>query len=317
MPFTFGITALGEPLLSPTAMLLRNLAAMEAEELIRRQPMDAVVLLGGCDKTVPAQLMAAVSAGRPALLCVSGPMLTGAWRGQRLGACTDCRRLWADHRGGVLDADEIAEVEQQLAPTAGTCMVMGTASTMACVTEALGLMLPGGATAPAADRRPAAPGRRDRPAGGRARHATAARSRPRSSRTPRCATRSSCSARSAARRTPSCTSSRSRGGRGARWRSTTSAASRGRRRCSWTASPPARAGSRTSTAPAACPSCSRRSPRGSTSTPPRATGARWARRSATWRRRRTGRRPCARSTHRSVRRGRSRSCAGRSRPTAR
>jgi len=150
VPFTFGITALGEPLLSPTAMLLRNLAAMEAEELIRRQPMDAVVLLGGCDKTVPAQLMAAVSAGRPALLCVSGPMLTGAWRGQRLGACTDCRRLWADHRGGVLDADEIAEVEQQLAPTAGTCMVMGTASTMACVTEALGLMLPGGATAPAA-----------------------------------------------------------------------------------------------------------------------------------------------------------------------
>jgi dihydroxy-acid dehydratase len=150
LPMVFPITSLGEPLLSPTSMLYRNLAAMETEEMITAQPMDAVVLLGGCDKTVPAQLMAAISADVPALLVVTGPMLTGSWRGERLGACTDCRRLWARHRAGELDADEIDEVEGALCPTAGTCMVMGTASTMALVVEALGLMLPGGATAPAA-----------------------------------------------------------------------------------------------------------------------------------------------------------------------
>ena len=149
LPFTFPLTPLGEPLLEPTSMLYRNLAAMQAEELLVAQPLDSVVLVGGCDKTVPAQLMAAISAERPALLEVTGPMLTSTWRGRRLGACTDCRQTWAEHRAGRLSEREIAEVEQALATTAGTCMVMGSASTMACVVETLGMMLPGGATAPA------------------------------------------------------------------------------------------------------------------------------------------------------------------------
>ncbi|MCU0271437.1 MAG: dihydroxy-acid dehydratase, partial [Acidimicrobiales bacterium] len=132
------------------SMLFRNLLAMETEEQIRSQPMDAAVLVGGCDKTVPAQLMAAVSADVPAVELVVGPMVTGSWRGERLGACTDCRRMWASHRAGELDDAEIAEVQANLCPTAGTCMVMGTASTMACLTEALGMMVPGGATPPSA-----------------------------------------------------------------------------------------------------------------------------------------------------------------------
>ena len=129
-------------------MLYRNLLAMETEEAIRAYPMDAVVLVGGCDKTVPAQLMAAVSANRPAVSVVTGPMRTGDWRGQRLGACTDCRASWLRFRGGELTEDELEGIEQSLCSTGGTCMVMGTASTMACLTETLGLMLPGGATPP-------------------------------------------------------------------------------------------------------------------------------------------------------------------------
>jgi dihydroxy-acid dehydratase len=150
LPVVFPTMSLPEILVSPTSMLFRNLMAMETEEQIRSQPMDAVVLVGGCDKTVPAQLMAAVSADLPAVELVVGPMLTGSWRGERLGACTDCRRMWARHRAGELDDTEIAEVQANLCPTAGTCMVMGTASTMACLTEALGLMVPGGATPPSA-----------------------------------------------------------------------------------------------------------------------------------------------------------------------
>jgi len=150
LPLRFPTSSWHEILTSPTTMLYRNLLAMETEELIRAQPMDAVVLVGGCDKTVPAQLMAAASADVPALSVVVGPMITGRWRGERLGACTDCRRFWAAHRAGQISKEEIAEVEGALCPTAGTCMVMGTASTMACVTEALGMMLPGGATPPAA-----------------------------------------------------------------------------------------------------------------------------------------------------------------------
>jgi dihydroxy-acid dehydratase len=149
LPFVFSAMSLGEILTNPTTMLFRNLMAMEVEEQLGNQPMDSVVLLGGCDKTVPAELMAAVSSDIPSIALVVGPMMTGNWRGERLGACTDCRRMWADYRGAGLDAEEIAEVTQQLCPTSGTCMVMGTASTMACVTEALGLMLPTGATAPA------------------------------------------------------------------------------------------------------------------------------------------------------------------------
>jgi len=148
LPLVFPTLSLNEVLVSPTTMLYRNLLAMVTEEMIRAQPMDAVVLLGGCDKTVPAQLMAAVSADVPAISVVTGPMMTGSWRGERLGACTDCRRLWAQYRAGEINEQEIREVEQVLCPTAGTCMVMGTASTMACVAEALGMMLPGGATAP-------------------------------------------------------------------------------------------------------------------------------------------------------------------------
>jgi dihydroxy-acid dehydratase len=111
--------------------------------------MDAVVLIGGCDKTVPAQLMGAASAGVPAIQLVTGSMLTGAHRGRTVGACTDCRRFWASFRAEEIDEDEIADVNNQLVASVGTCSVMGTASTMACITEALGMMVPGGASAPA------------------------------------------------------------------------------------------------------------------------------------------------------------------------
>ena len=117
--------------------------------MIRAQPMDAVVLMGGCDKTVPAQLMGAVSADIPAIQLVAGPMSTGRHRGERLGACTDCRRFWAKYRAGEIGAEEIGTVEGRLATTAGTCAVMGTASTMACLAETLGMSLPGCAAIPA------------------------------------------------------------------------------------------------------------------------------------------------------------------------
>ncbi len=148
LPFAFPTGSLHEILISPTTMLFRNLMAMETEEMIRAQPMDAVVLVGGCDKTVPAQLMAAASLDIPAVSVVTGPMITGHWKGERLGACTDCRKNWAAYRAGEIDKEEIDGIEQNLCPTGGTCMVMGTASTMACLTETLGLMLPGGATPP-------------------------------------------------------------------------------------------------------------------------------------------------------------------------
>jgi dihydroxy-acid dehydratase len=148
-PLAFPTISLNEILTSPTTMLFRNLLAMETEEMIRAQPMDAVVLLGGCDKTVPAQIMGAISADVPAIAVVVGPMTTGRWQGERLGACTDCRRHWARYRAAEIGGGEIEEIERSLCPTGGTCMVMGTASTMACLLEAMGLMLPGGATAPA------------------------------------------------------------------------------------------------------------------------------------------------------------------------
>ncbi len=149
MPFVFPTMSLGEILTNPTTMLFRNLMAMELEEQLKSQPMDAVVLLGGCDKTVPAELMAAASADVPAIMLVVGPMSVGSYQGERLGACTDCRRLWTDYRGGALSDTDISAVNQELAPTAGTCMVMGTASTMACAAEALGMSLPFSGTAPA------------------------------------------------------------------------------------------------------------------------------------------------------------------------
>jgi dihydroxy-acid dehydratase len=149
LPLEFPTISAGEVFLNPTSLFFRNLMAMDTEEMIRGQPMDAVVLIGGCDKTVPAQLMGAVSANVPAIQLVTGPMMTSRWREERLGACTDCRRFWARYRAGELDADTIAEVEGHLATTAGTCAVMGTASTMAAIGEALGMMLPGTAAIPA------------------------------------------------------------------------------------------------------------------------------------------------------------------------
>ena len=149
LPLEFPTISLGEVFLSPTSLMYRNLMSMDVEEMIRAQPMDAVVLMGGCDKTVPAQLMGAASAGVPAIQLVGGPMMTGRHRGERLGACTDCRRFWAQFRAGKLGAGELAEIEAKLATTAGTCAVMGTASTMACIAEALGMSLPGTAAIPA------------------------------------------------------------------------------------------------------------------------------------------------------------------------
>ncbi len=149
LPIEFPTISLGEVYLNPTSLMFRNLMAMDTEEMIRAQPMDAVVLVGGCDKTVPAQLMAAASANLPAIQLVTGPMMTGRYRGERLGACTDCRRFWARFRAGEVSREEIDEVEGRLATTAGTCAVMGTASTMASIAEALGMMLPGTAAIPA------------------------------------------------------------------------------------------------------------------------------------------------------------------------
>jgi dihydroxy-acid dehydratase len=149
LPLPFPTTSLCEPFLSPTSMMFRNLMAMDTEEMVRAQPMDAVVLVGGCDKTVPAQLMGAVSADIPALQLVTGAMSTGRHRGERLGACTDCRRYWGRYRAGEVEKEEIDQVEGRLAATAGTCAVMGTASTMAIISEVLGIALPGSASIPA------------------------------------------------------------------------------------------------------------------------------------------------------------------------
>ncbi|MGF1611086.1 MAG: dihydroxy-acid dehydratase [Kiloniellales bacterium] len=149
LPFVFPTISLHESFAYPTSMLLRNLMSMDTEEMLRALPLDAAVLIGGCDKTVPAQLMGAVSADVPTLSVVVGPMLTGSHEGQRLGACTDCRRLWAQSRAGELDDETLRRAQRELMPTHGTCMVMGTASTMACLGEVLGFMLPGGATIPA------------------------------------------------------------------------------------------------------------------------------------------------------------------------
>src|SRR5215210_6887417 len=149
LPMEFPTISIHESFASPTSMFLRNLMAIDTEEMIRAQPMDAVVLIGGCDKTVPAQLMGAVSADVPAVQLLAGPMMPTSFHGERLGACTDCRRFWAMHRAGKVDAAGIEEVEGNLATTAGTCAVMGTASTMASIAEALGMALPGTAAIPA------------------------------------------------------------------------------------------------------------------------------------------------------------------------
>src|SRR5579871_751696 len=149
MPMVFPTISIAESFSHPTSMYLRNLMAMDTEEMIRAQPMDAIIVIGGCDKTLPAQIMAAISADLPTVVIPVGPMVVGRHKGEVLGACTDCRRLWAKYRAGEIDDQEIEAVNGRLAPSVGTCMVMGTASTMACVTEALGLSLPMSATIPA------------------------------------------------------------------------------------------------------------------------------------------------------------------------
>ncbi len=145
----FPTISLHESTLTPNSMKFRNLMAIDTEEMIRAQPMDAVVLMGGCDKTVPAQLMGAASAGKPAIQLIGGPQMTGRWREHRVGACTDCRKFWMEYRAGRMGKTEIEEAEGRLVTTAGTCAVMGTASTMAAIAEALGMTLPGTAAIPA------------------------------------------------------------------------------------------------------------------------------------------------------------------------
>jgi dihydroxy-acid dehydratase len=152
-PLEFPTISLSEILVKPTTMLYRNLMAMDTEEMIRCHPFDGVVLLCSCDKTTPAQLMAAASADVPAIMVTGGPMLNGRYKGQDLGACTDCRRYENELRAGTLPVEQWTEIEDSICRSAGHCMVMGTASTMACVAEALGMTLPGCAAIPAVDSR--------------------------------------------------------------------------------------------------------------------------------------------------------------------
>jgi dihydroxy-acid dehydratase len=152
-PLEFPTISLGEVLMKPTTMLYRNLMAMDVEECIRAYPLDGVVLLCGCDKTTPAQLMGAASADIPAIMVPGGPMLRGMWRGTMIGSGTDTRRFWSEKRAGHLSDEEWCEIESCISRSAGHCMVMGTASTMTSLVEALGMTLPGCANIPAADSR--------------------------------------------------------------------------------------------------------------------------------------------------------------------
>ena len=149
LPLAFPTVSLCEPSLNPCSMHYRNLMALDTEAMLAAQPMDAAVLVGGCDKTVPAQLMAAISSGTPSVMLVTGPMLAQSFEGERLSACTDCRRYWARYRAGEVSAEKINQIEGKLATTAGTCGVMGTASTMACIAATLGFMPLDAASAPA------------------------------------------------------------------------------------------------------------------------------------------------------------------------
>ncbi len=152
-PLEFPTISLGEIFLNPTSMLFRNLAAMDTEEMIRSQPLDGVVLLVNCDKTTPAALMGAASADLPAILVSGGPALNGHFAGQTLGACSDCRRLTAEHQAGTLDTATYRAIEDGIVRSIGHCMVMGTASTMNSLAEALGIALPGNGAIPAVDAR--------------------------------------------------------------------------------------------------------------------------------------------------------------------
>ena len=149
LPIVFPMISLGETFLNPTSMMYRNLMSMCVEEMIAAQPMDSVILLGGCDKNIPALLMGSFSTNVPSVLMVPGPMMTGSYNNQRVGACTDCRKFWAQFRSNEISKKEIMEIENKLATTSGTCPVMGTASTMAILSEVLGIMPINSATAPA------------------------------------------------------------------------------------------------------------------------------------------------------------------------
>ena len=150
-PMEIPLMTLGETFMKPTTMLYRNLLAMEAEEALRAYPADGAILLGGCDKTVPALVMGATSANLPAILVPAGPMLRGNWRGQILGSGSDVWKYWAERRAGRLDECTWREMEEGIARSFGTCMTMGTASTMAAAVEALGMTLPGASSIPAPD----------------------------------------------------------------------------------------------------------------------------------------------------------------------
>ncbi len=152
-PLEFPTISLGELFMKPTAMLFRNLMAMDVEEMIRANPIDGVVLLSGCDKTTPAQLMGAASADIPAIMVTGGPMLAGNWKGNVLGSGTDGRRYFQELRAGRVTEEQWCEIEGCIARSAGHCTVMGTASTMAALVEALGMTLPGNAAIPAVDSR--------------------------------------------------------------------------------------------------------------------------------------------------------------------
>lgn len=152
-PLEFPTISLGEQLLRPTSMLLRNLMAMDVEECLRANPIDGVVLLGGCDKTVPAQLMGAASVGLPTIMVTGGPMLNAKFRGQDLGSGTGAWRLLEEQRAGRLSATEVRDAEASFVRSRGHCMTMGTASTMASMSEILGLQLAGAAEIPAPDSR--------------------------------------------------------------------------------------------------------------------------------------------------------------------
>ncbi len=153
LPLEFPTISLGETLIKPTAMFLRNLMAMDVEEMLRANPLDGVVLLCGCDKTTPAQLMGAASADLPAIMVTGGPMLKGRWKEEEIGSGTDVFRFWDLCRAGRLTEEEFVEIESCMSRSAGHCMVMGTASTMTSLAEALGMTLPGCAAIPAADSR--------------------------------------------------------------------------------------------------------------------------------------------------------------------
>ena len=150
-PVEMPAITLGETFQKPTTMMYRNLLAMETEELLRSYPADGCVLLGGCDKTTPALLMGAISMNLPAIFVPAGPMLRGNWRGQILGSGSDVSKYWAERRAGNIDLQAWMQIEQGIARSAGTCMTMGTASTMTSVAEALGLSLPGASSIPAVD----------------------------------------------------------------------------------------------------------------------------------------------------------------------